>query len=267
MNINVELDGFTGLFHSLNGNKAIQVNQLDLVRGILTAGRANIRSVLKGGMLRIMEMIGMSMQVFAYTTLNGSALATSSLYRDLDRSEKAAASYRFGMGIAKLISEVTIRVPWLMHTDPLISSGVSTLTSGSHERGDFVGQDSKSDWHVVEAKARSNHPPFTLYSKAKKQASRIISINGANPVTHCASIANLSSIPISAQFLDPEEEPIEYEPVSIEVDETAFYTEYYFLIRQFIADDYPFKGSVAFMLTTPSNSDYALSSLGLEGVL
>ncbi len=82
------------------------------------------------------------------------------------------------------------------------------------------------DCSVAEAKARLNRPPTVLYSIAKSQASRIVSIKKTSPKTHCASVADLSSLPISVYCTDPEEGTGEYEITRIEVDDDQITLNY-----------------------------------------
>jgi hypothetical protein len=96
-------------------------------------------------------------------------------------------------------------IPWLAHVDKLFKSGVLKLTSGTIERGDLVGTDLVGNWHVFESKGRSSPPGRALITKAKRQASRVISVNGSTPATKSACIVHLYDIPIRIDLIDPDE--------------------------------------------------------------
>jgi len=233
LTINVRTNGFVGRYAPLN-NQSINLNIsiVDLIRGIITVGKSSWVHVFRGGQARMCEIGGLSLQLLAYITCLRGNLVTSNLYNSLDRSEKAAASYRLGMGVAKVVCEYILRIPWLLHVDPLIKRGIISLSSGSSQSADLVGQDIiYRTWHIVEAKGRSNHPPSQLFIDAKTQASRVISVNGTRPSTNCISILDLSKNPLRCHLLDPEKREKENIPTDFEIDERGFFEYYYELVN------------------------------------
>ena len=113
-------------------------------------------------------------------------------------------SYRLGMGLTKIVMERVLGVPWLIHVDRLIAQGFATLVSGSESRPDLAGPDTNGQWHVAEAKGRSNPPSGSDLADAKSQSGRIYTINGAPPITRCASLAALAETPLRVHLHDPD---------------------------------------------------------------
>lgn len=228
MFVSLDVTGFTGPYASLNGARPrFPLTKLDLILGVVTVGRSSWTDVFTGGAARWVEMCGLGLQMSAYLEQGPAGLRVSGLFRRLDRSEKTGASYRIGMGAAKVIAERLLRVRWLQHVDPLVRSRVATLSTGSGERGDLTGQDTRRKWHVVEAKARSWWADSALKIQAKVQAARILSVDGAPPATTCSSVASLFPDPIEIAFSDPENHLEEYEPTSLLLDFPRFLNHYY----------------------------------------
>jgi len=168
-------------------------------------------------------------------------------------SEKAAATYWYGMALAKLVAESELNVPWLAHVDRMSAAGALATSSGSGgERGDLVGRGPNGDWHVIEAKGRTNSYPQALITKAKGQSAKVISVNGQPPATTSACIASLRTQPISILVDDPPPNPDKTEKWSIE--ELGFFRTYYEgvigYVREFGAERRQTVGNLVF-LTAP----------------
>jgi hypothetical protein len=107
------------------------------------------------------------------------------------------------MALAKIIADAELGIRWLAHVDQMRESGALTIASSSNERGDLVGRGKNGDWHVIEAKGRSNPYPASLITKAKGQSAGVTLINGHPPATTSACIASLYTQPISVLLDDP----------------------------------------------------------------
>jgi len=130
-------------------------------------------------------------------------LSTSSLYHDLETTEKSGVSYRLGMAFAAIASEHVLDVPLLEH----LNRANSKLTPGSQRRADLYGIDLAEKTHVVEAKSRTYG--FTAkdvrYAKSQSLNVKIVSRSGhsVHPSTRAASLADLSKSPIAVRLADP----------------------------------------------------------------
>lgn len=105
-------------------------------------------------------------------------LKNSPLFNALDPTEKGGVNYFLGMVFLKLVAEMTLDVPWLVHYSYMKKRGSLNKLSGKSSP-DFVGQQAGSlKWHIFEAKARTIDDPFAALSYAKKQANRNILVDG-----------------------------------------------------------------------------------------
>ena len=111
---------------------------IDLARAVITVGKSSWAEVFSDGIARQYEIIARLCEVIAYTEVQSGHLHVSDLYRALDASEKQNASYRFGMGFAKLAAEDGLNVPWLRHLDKMDELAVG-YSSTSKDRPDLLG--------------------------------------------------------------------------------------------------------------------------------
>lgn len=130
------------------------------------------------------------------------------------------------MGVAKILAERSLGVPWLLHAETLRQEGSLELQAGSTSRADLVGQDVKKNWHVVEAKGRSRKPGRSVLDKAKKQAERILFVNGNEPDTRCACVCHIKDGPWEVIFEDPPNVD-GVESAIFHVDVKSFFELYY----------------------------------------
>jgi len=168
----------------------------------------------------------MGLSALSFLEQSPAGLCLSDRFSSLDSSEKGVTSYWYGMALAKIIADSELGIPWLAHVDQMRNSGALTTSSGSNERGDLVGRGPNGDWHVVEAKGRSNSYPASLVAKAKSQSARVISINGQPPATTSACITSLFTQPISVLLDDP---PPDYKEngEDWQINEKDFFRQYY----------------------------------------
>lgn len=225
-NIRISCKNFSGSYSRLNGTNHQDVSRRALFRAVVTVGMQRFNDFFRFGWRGLFHRFGMGLSAFSFLEQNGNDLCLSKEYNKLDMSEKGAASYWYGMAFAKLVSEIKLDIPWLSHVDRMKAVGALTLAKGSAKRGDLVGRGANGDWHVIEAKGRSNGYDNSLVRQAKMQACRVTSINGQTPATTSACIASLSSKPISVLLDDPPADNDENgERWDIKHDE--FFREYY----------------------------------------
>ncbi len=236
-NIEISCRNFTGSYARLNGTRNKNVSRRAFFRAVLTVGMQRFEDLFRLGWRGFVHRFGMGLSAFSFLEQNGNDLCLSTEYSKLDMSEKGAATYWYGMAMAKLVAETELSIPWLAHVDQLRDSGALTTSSLSKERGDLVGKDGNNRWHVIEAKGRSNQYPVSLVTKAKNQAARVIAVNGQAPVTTSACIASLYSQPISVLLDDPHIDNESKEQWRIKDDE--FFREYYRGIIEYLREIRP----------------------------
>ncbi len=196
------------------------------MRAMVTVGAQSLLGVFSFGWRGFLHRFGMGLSAFSFLEQSSSGLCLAQEFAELDMSEKGAATYWYGMALAKIIADTELGVPWLTHVDQMRKSGALTTASGSNERGDLVGRGTTGKWHVVEAKGRSNSYPASLIAKAKGQAARVTFIHGQSPATTSACITSLFTQPISVLLDDP---PAKNDPKGEhwQIAEDGFFRQYY----------------------------------------
>lgn len=229
------------------------MSRLGIFRAVITVGFQRYHDILQSGWRNIFFRFGMGMSVLSFLELRGNDLCISEGYGQLDRSEKGAATYWYGMAFTKLVAENELSIPWLIHADLLRKSGVLTSFSASKELGDLVGRGRDGDWHVLEAKGRSNPYFQKLIEKAKRQAARVITINGQPPNTMSACITSISTQPITVLLDDPLADD-EGDGEHWRIVEDNFFQQYYRGIIEYLGEYSPHREQTinnAVYLTAP----------------
>ncbi|MCH6485379.1 hypothetical protein MMG85_17645 [Pseudoxanthomonas sp. LH2527] len=156
----------------------------------------------------------------------------SKAYIGLDPSEKGAISYFLGVALTKAFVERKLSVSWLMHVDLYRDRFGVNLAPG--ERPDLFGEDALGRWIVAESKGRTNQHDKDALIKAKRQASRVIDVDGAPP--HL-SIGFVSSFNKGRLTLVADDPPIDEkgEGLSLRVSKNEFRSTYYRPFEELLA--------------------------------
>ncbi len=232
-NVRVTCQNFAGPFAATNGVRTRDISQRAVLRAVVTVGAQRFRDVLSPGWRHLLHRFGMGLSAVSFLRQTPAGLCLSDTYGSLDGSEKGAATYWYGMALAKIVAETELGIPWLAHVDQMRVSGALTITSGSNERGDLVGRDGQARWHVVEAKGRSSPFPGSLVANAKSQSARVTKIDGHSPATTSACIASLFTQPISVLLDDPPPQD-DANGEQWEIEDDLFFKEYYRGITQLL---------------------------------
>ena len=222
MTVKFEARGF-GPEYQLNGDGYIATTWPELVHAAITVGRRGLRDVLKHGRYSAFEMHYRAAMLLANLQQSQGQLRKSDAYRNLDPSEKAAASYFIGLTSANLMARKLLGIHWLMHLDvyhDLLQPGL--LGSG---RPDLVGLDAQHQWHVIEAKGRSNALDGKVVPKAKEQTLKLRTVRGREPILRVASVAHFSRESLSLRLEDPVGQDID--AVDWDFTENQFLRNYY----------------------------------------
>ena len=222
MTVKLEARGF-GPEYQVNGDGYIATTWPELVHAAITVGRRGWRDVLKHGRYSAFEMYYRAAMLLANLKQSQGQLRKSDAYRNLDPSEKAAASYFIGLTLAKLMARKLLGIDWLMHLDvyhDLLQPDL--LESG---RPDLVGLDARHQWHVIEAKGRSNGLDGSVVRKAKEQTLKLRAIRGREPILRVASVAHFSRESLSLRLEDPVGQDVD--AVDWDFTENQFLRDYY----------------------------------------
>lgn len=129
----------------------------------------------------------------------------SSLFVDLESTEKGGVSFRLGIAMAAVVAEELLDIYILEH---LNARNSTVAPKGGQRRADLFGLDGQDRCHVIEAKARTHGYGKDLVDYAKSQAQNVTLVDTGNgqmsPATRSAAITDLSEKPIHVLFADPE---------------------------------------------------------------
>ncbi|MEJ5344446.1 MAG: hypothetical protein WHS83_06010 [Chloroflexus sp.] len=210
--VEVTCSNFSNKYARINGKKRRKVSRFMVLRSVVTVGFQRFTDIFlpwwptlqdSWKWSSLLHRFGMGLSAFSFLRQSSADLCLDHSFQALDSSEKAVVSYWCGMALAKIVADTELEVPWLMHVDVLHKKGALILQGSTNERGDLVGLGKRDDWHVVEAKGRSNKYHRSLVEKARKQAERIVRINDKKPATNSACITSLFTQPISVLLEDP----------------------------------------------------------------
>jgi len=143
--------------------------------------------------------------------------------KTLDPSEKGAVNYFLGLTVCKLFAAKLLDTPWLLHLD-VFRPQLNPVLSG-RSRPDLVGQNRAGQWLVIESKGRASQPSREAKLKAKDQARRLISINGAAPCLKIGGISYFRGDVLQFYWSDPSGPSAR--PIEIEADERIIWANYY----------------------------------------
>ena len=171
--INLDIQGFSGYNSNNNGFTHHYVAGNELFHSLLLYGIAKRCDLFRLHWLRtpLYKLYRSLLSMNCLDEDNGVLHLHKSFY-DMDSSEKAVCSYFLGNGFTKYITEKKFNIPWLIHTDELIKTGIVTLKPNSNSRGDFIGKDNQNNWYSIESKGRQKFLN-TILTDAKEQAKKI----------------------------------------------------------------------------------------------
>lgn len=165
---------------ALAGRHSLTLSWNELVWAAMTMGKPGVAYLLAHGWHSASDLIVRSHTVYANLRQTHRHLEKSSLYGDLDPSEKSGISYFMGMLAAKILGARLLDVPWLFHFS-LIGAIGGTATLKGKSQPDLVGLRRNRDWVVVEAKGRTLGYSASAMASAKLQTRQLRKINGSYP--------------------------------------------------------------------------------------
>ena len=223
MNVKLAGRGFGPGRHHMNSDRDIATTWNELLHAAITVGRRSWNDVLAHGRYSVFEICYRAAMLLANLRQSQGQLRKSDAYRYLDPSEKAAASCFIGLTLASLMARKRLGIHWLMHLDVFHASlQPSLLPSG---RPDLVGLDARDEWHVIEAKGRSNGLDAKVVPKAKEQTRKVLTVGGRAPILRVASVAHFSRGTLALRVEDPVGR--DTDAVDWDLTESQFLRDYY----------------------------------------
>lgn len=240
--IKADISHFSGKYSHLNSvSKNLNISLLDLAKSVVTVGHLNWNNTLSMGFYKIGELI---LKTLAHVETKNNFLQLTNLFWNLEKTEKMTVSYQLGMGLTKAVTEKLLNIPWLIHlghyhgnveyrrTGHNLSKLILYHSRNYFRKPDLIGFDSEALPHVFEAKGLSTQYDKGAIQDAIDQVSQVHSINGIRPETRVACCFNLSSHPITAQIVDPNEKL--RKGIKFEINITEMFNNYY---SMFLFDD------------------------------
>jgi hypothetical protein len=165
---------------SLSGRHTLPISWSELVWAAMTMGKPGIAYLLAHGWHSLSDLIVRAHTVYANLRETPGFLEKSSLYADLDPSEKSGVSYFMGMLAAKVLGQRLLDVPWLFHVSMIRAIGGAVALRG-RSQPDLVGLRKNGNWVVAEAKGRTLGYSSSAMATAKSQTRQLRRVNGAYP--------------------------------------------------------------------------------------
>ena len=203
------------------GHGYLETDWDGLLWAALTVGRPNIAYVFSHGdpsyyeALFRLSLVRMAVEQRQFSR----ALYRTDAFRALDPTEKGAVSYFLGMAICKLFASIFLHTPWLLHLDVFRDQLAPTLLGG-RSRPDLVGQDDAQAWHAFECKGRSSVPSAEDQAKAKRQAQRLVQVDGKDTALHVGAFTYFRGGALEFYWRDPYPEGLE--PLKVKLPEDAW---------------------------------------------
>lgn len=150
----------------------------------------------------------------SYTDWPAAGARVNHIFEQLPPTQRKSITGEFGAAICHQFSQKILDIPHLINLEKLNPQIVSVLPSHRKKDPDFVGQDRRGGWHVLEAKGvakrSAGNEAYALRSSIKEgkaQVQAIQSINGHKPLTRsvCASLLLSGGIELTVE--DPEVNP------------------------------------------------------------
>jgi hypothetical protein len=217
-----------------NGSTDLSVTWDDVLWAAVTVGRPNRHYVFRHGDASLYEAIfrwSLVRMALEQSGPSGYRLRRTNAAKTLDPTEKGAVNYFLGMIFCKLFASKLLNTPWLLHLD--VFRPALDVDLRGRSRPDLVGKDRTNRWHAFECKGRISQPDYTVKSKAKDQAMRLVSVNGTPCCLHVGAITHFRNDVLQFYWCDPLSERNDEIELRFTPDSWRYY---YSPIVQMVAD-------------------------------
>lgn len=155
----------------------------------------------------------------------------------MDPSERQGVSYHLGLMMATAWARRRLNIPWLLHLDLYRDQhDVIMRNDAGKSRPDLIGLDTQARWAVFESKGRKGYPGGTSKKDAKRQAMRVQTIGGEDPVHRLAVFAHFGPEPdniggrchLQCLVIDPPGDPQHPKPLNLDFVACGDFFERYY---------------------------------------
>jgi len=206
----------------LEGRHIVSTDWHEIIWSAITVGKRNATEINKHGKYSTYEIISRAMLIWATLRSSEGYLEKSSVYQDMDPTEKGFVSFSLGMTMSKLLASKLLNVHWLEHVANINTSITTRIKTKS--RPDLIGLNARKEFVIVEAKGRSNGFNSEAQGKAKTQTTVINRINNIQPVLRVASQSYFEE-KLEVFIEDPEE--INQDAMDVETNLNHYFENYY----------------------------------------
>jgi hypothetical protein len=222
-----------------NSFDSLQTTWDDLLWAAITVGRPNRFFVFRYGVASQYEaLFRISAVRMSLEQISPGArrLRRTQAAKSLDPSEKGAVNYFLGLTLCKLFADARLNAPWLLHLD-VFRPQLNPVLSG-RSRPDLVGQTIAGAWVGLESKGRVSPPSSDAKDKAKQQAARLMSVNGAPVQFRIGAFAFFKDDVLRFYWRDPSpDEKDVRNPIRLQFPEDDFWRRYYQPILELTGPD------------------------------
>lgn len=236
--IRYESEDFPASSRVANGVNTLRFSWDDLLWSALTVGRPNRHYVFRHGDSSLYEALfrlSLIRMALEQSAIGGGRLRRTDAAQSLDPSEKGAVNYFLGLSVCKLFADCLLDIPWMLHLDVFRKSLDSKVVGAS--RPDLVGQDRSAKWFAFECKGRTAAPSTDTKTKMKRQATRLVSVNGVAPTLHVGGVSYFSRDELCFYWCDPEPSPDETSPIEIALSDDMAMELHYFAALGLVRSD------------------------------
>lgn len=139
---------------ALTGQHDLHMSWNEIVWAAMTVGKPGVAYLLAHGWHSVADLVVRSHMIYANLGQDRSYVEKSSLYAELDPTEKSGVSYFMGMVAAKVLGARFLRTPWPFHLSMIKALGGKVSLQGNSQP-DLIGLRSDGRWIVAEAKGRT----------------------------------------------------------------------------------------------------------------
>ncbi|WP_336818343.1 hypothetical protein [Cedecea sp. MMO-103] len=250
----------TGIYgNKLAGTHILPTDWHEIIWAAITVGKRNATEVNKHGKYSTYEIMSRAMLIWTSLKSSNGYLEKSSVYQEMDPTEKGFVSFSLGMAISKLFISKLLNVHWLEHVAN-INNSIKTRAK-TKSRPDLIGLNTRKEFVIVEAKGRSNGFNLDAQIKAKKQTRVISTIDSKYPVLRIASQCYFDES-LEVCIEDPED--IIPDAIEVETNLNIYFEKYYGIFYNLENEELDLLKSMGIEISLSDNLSIAIRNNSFE---
>lgn len=239
----------------LSGVHVLSTDWHEIIWSAITVGKKNASDINKHGKYSIYEIMSRAMLIWTSLKSSKGYLEKSSVYQNMDPTEKGFVSFSLGMTMSKLLASKLLNVHWLEHVANINTSVTTRVETKS--RPDLIGLNARKEFVIIEAKGRSNAFNYDAQSKAKRQTRVINRVDNKQPVLRVASQSYFENF-LEVEFEDPED--INPDSIDVETSLETYFEKYYSIFYNLDNESYGLLKSMGIEISLSDELSLAISN-------